>query len=432
MRVPFFYGWVVVAVAAVTMAIGINARTTFSLVFPPILDEFGWPRGVTAAAFSMGFIASMAFGPWLGYAMDRWGPQRVIPISVLLMSSGLALGTFAREPWHLYLTLGILVAAGTIAAGYSGHAQFLPHWFVRRRGLAMGIAFSGVGVGAIVLLPWLSMLIQRSGWRAALWAMAALGLVLIPLNLIFQRRRPGDLGLMPDGDPEPPAGARQGGHAANVVDPEWAATDWTVRRAIATTRFWWIVVAFFGLLFAWYAVQAHQTKYLIEIGFAPSTAAYALGWVGLTGIAGQIGLGWLSDRIGREWAWTLSGIGYVLCYALLLAMKSHPTPALLYLMIAAQGLLGYGMASVYGAIPAELFQGKHYGTIFGWLGLSAGLGAGAGPWVAGALYDRTGSYTGAWWLAIALSFISIVAMWLAAPRKVRLVAGRVRYAAVSR
>src|SRR5688572_28067412 len=123
------------------MAIAINARTAFSLFFPAILDEFGWERGVTAATFSMGFIVSLAFGPWLGRAMDRWGPQRVIPVGVLVMSGGLALGPFAREPWHLYVTLGVLHAAGTVSAGYTGHSQFLPHWFMRRRGLAMGIAF---------------------------------------------------------------------------------------------------------------------------------------------------------------------------------------------------------------------------------------------------------------------------------------------------
>src|SRR5207244_3587821 len=100
-RLPFYYGWVVVAVAFVTMAIGINARTAFSLFFPPILDEFGWERGVTAAAFSLGFVVSMAFGPWLGRAMDRWGPQRAIPVGVLLLSAGLALGPFTRQPWHL-------------------------------------------------------------------------------------------------------------------------------------------------------------------------------------------------------------------------------------------------------------------------------------------------------------------------------------------
>ena len=87
-------------------------------------------------------------------------------------------------------------------------------------------------------------------------------------------------------------------------------------------------------------------------------------------------------------------------------MREHPAPALLYLMVAAQGVLGYGLASVFGAIPAELFQGKHYGTIFGTLSLASIVGGAIGPWVAGALHDRTGSYVLAFWIAIAVSAVS--------------------------
>ena len=94
-------------------------------------------------------------------------------------------------------------------------------------------------------------------------------------------------------------------------------------------------------------------------------------------------------------------------------------------MVAAQGMLGYGAASVFGAIPAELFQGRHYGTVFGTLSLAAIVGGAIGPWMAGALYDRTGDYVLAFWLAIAASVVSAAAIWLAAPRKVRAVAGRV-------
>jgi MFS family permease len=422
-RPPLFYGWVVVAVAFVTMGLGVNARTAFSLLFPPILDEFGWERGLTAGAFSVGFLASTLFTPWMGGVMDRHGPRWVIGAGVLAMSAGLALAPLIHAPWQLYLTLGVLVSGGTLAAGYTGHALFLPNWFVRKRGLAIGIAFSGVGVGSIVMLPWIQAVIARSGWRAACYATALVVLLtLLPLNLL-QRRRPEDLGLRPDGDVMT-GGPASRAHPANVVDPAWASIDWTLARAARTARFWWIVLGFLGGLFAWYAVQVHQTKYLIEIGFAPTLAAWALGLVGFAGIAGQIGLGHLSDRVGREWVWTISCGGFVLCYLLLLAMRSHPTPALLYVMIAAQGLLGYGLASVYGAIPAEIFQGKHYGTIFGTLSLASSSGAALGPWVAGVLYDRSGSYVTAFSLGIAASIISAIAIWQASPGRIRAVAGR--------
>ena len=140
MRLPFFYGWMVVAVAFVTMAIGVNARTAFSLLFPPILDEFGWDRGMTAGAFSFGFLASAAWSPALGRLMDRRGPRWVLLLGVGLMGAGLALAPAVTRPWHLYATLGVLVGGGSVCLGYTGHALFLPNWFVRRRALAIGFA----------------------------------------------------------------------------------------------------------------------------------------------------------------------------------------------------------------------------------------------------------------------------------------------------
>ena len=422
---PFFYGWVIVAVAFVTMGVGVNARTAFSLLFPPILDEFGWERGVTAGAFSFGFLVSAALSPSLGRLMDRRGPRVVIELGVGLVAAGLMLATLVREPWHLYVTLGVLVGGGSVCLGYTGQGLFLPNWFVRRRGLAMSVAFSGVGVGSIILLPWLQTLIGRSGWRSACWAMGILVLVLLaPLNLLL-KKRPEDMGLEPDGDRSSRAAAAAS-RAANVVDPAWVAVDWTLGRAIRTARFWWITLGYFCGLFAWYAVQVHQTKYLVEVGFSPTYAAWALGFVSLIAIPGQIALGHLSDRIGREWVWTAGSLGFVICYLALLGLRHAPTPALLYLMVVSQGLLGYGLTSVVGAIPAEIFEGRHYGTIFGTLMLAAIAGGAAGPWVTGALYDATGSYTLAFWIAIGCSVLSAVAIWLAAPRKVRAVAGRVR------
>jgi MFS family permease len=421
---PFFYGWVVVAVAFITMGVGVNARTAFSLLFPPILDEFGWERGITAGAFSFGFLVSAALSPSLGRLMDRRGPQVVMELGVGLMAVGLMLATLVRQPWHLYATLGVLVGGGSVCLGYTGQALFLPSWFVRRRGLAISIAYSGVGVGSIILLPWVQSLISHAGWRSACWAMAILILVVLaPLNLLL-RRRPEDLGLEADGD-RVVREARASTHASNVVDPAWAAVDWTLGRAMGTARFWWIAIGYLCGLYAWYAVQVHQTKYLVEIGFSPTDAAWALGFVSLAGIPGQIALGHLSDRIGREWVWTVGNLGFALCYLALLLLRHSPTPVLLYLMVAAQGMLGYGLTSVVGAIPAEIFEGRHYGSIFGSLMLASIVGGAIGPWVTGALYDATGSYTLAFWIAIGCTVVSALAIWLAAPRHVRVVAGRI-------
>ena len=257
LRIPFFYGWVIVAVGFVTMAIGVSARTAFSLLFPPILDEFGWERGVTAGVFSFGFFVSAMISPLVGRLMDRRGPRVVIEMGVVAMAAGLMLAPFARLPWHLYVTLGALVGGGGNCLGYTGQSLFLPNWFVRRRGLAASLTFSGVGVGSIVLLPWLSSLIARAGWRTACWTLGLLVLgVLVPLNLLL-KRSPADLGLEPDGDGTAPSAVAS--ERLKVVDPAWAAVDWTLTRALGTARFWWIAIGYFFGLFAWYAVQVHQT-----------------------------------------------------------------------------------------------------------------------------------------------------------------------------
>jgi MFS family permease len=423
-RLPFFYGWVIVAVAFVTMALGVNARTAFSLLFPPILDEFGWERGVIAGAFSFGFLVSAVLSPSLGRLMDRRGPRLVMELGVGLVAVGLLLAPLIQRPWHLYATLGVLVGGGSVCLAYTGQALYLPNWFVRRRGLAMSLAYSGVGVGSIVILPWVQAVIGRAGWRSACLTLGLLVLSLLaPLNLLL-RHRPQDLGLEPDGD-RATTGGPAPGQVSNVVDRAWAAVDWTLGRALRTTRFWWLVVGYGSGLFAWYAVQVHQTTYLVEIGFGATYAAWALGFVSLAGIPGQIALGHISDRIGREWVWTVGSVGFAACYAALLALEQSPTPALLAVMVGAQGLLGYGYTSVIGAIAAEIFQGRHYGTIFGTLMVAAIGGGAAGPWVTGALHDATGSYAPAFWICIACSALSAVAIWRAAPRQVRAVAGRI-------
>ena len=427
MRLPFFYGWVIVAVTFVTMAIGVNARTSFSLFFPPIINEFGWERGVTAGAFSFGFLVSAVASPLIGRMMDRFGPRAVMEIGTGLMAAGLLLAPLTTQPWHLYLTIGALVGAGSVCLGYSGQSLFLPNWFNRRRGLAIGLAFAGVGIGSMTLLPWVQYMIEQTGWRTACTAMGILILVVLaPINLLV-RKRPEDIGLRPDGDAELMATSAK--PVSNIVDPDWAATDWTLQRALRTARFWWISLGYFGGLYIWYAVQVHQTKYLLDIGFSPSVAVWALGAVSLLGIPGQIYLGHLSDRVGREWIWAASCFGFAVCFAALIALAYMPSLILIYVMVFAQGALGYGLTSIMGAVVVEIFQGKHYGSIFGTIMLAALAGGAAGPWVTGLLHDRTGNYTIAFALGIAVSGLSALAIWLASPRKIRAVAGQLHRSA---
>ncbi len=420
-RLPFFYGWVIVGIAFVTMAISVTARTAFSLLMPPLIAEFGWDRGLAAGAFSFGFLVSAVLGPTVGRAVDRHGPRPIVLLGVVLLGGGMLGATQIGSPLGLYLTLGLLVGGGVNCMGYTVQSLYLPQWFARRRGLAIGIAFSGVGIGSILLLPWLQHVIQTDGWRSACWIIGVLVLaVLGPINL-FIWHQPADLGLTSDGDAVGSSLAQR--RRLVVVDPVWASIDWTLSRAIRSTRFWWLCLGYFGSLFAWYAVQVHQTKYLVEIGFPPIQAAWALGLVPILGIPGQIVGGWLSDRIGREWVWGLSCLGFAACYAILIVMESNQSAMLLTLMVVTQGLLGYAMTAVMGPIVAEIYEGPHFGAILGTITVASIGGGAVGPWAAGRIHDVTGSYRWAFVTAMVLSVVSALAVWHAAPRKVRRVPG---------
>src|SRR6204780_3425835 len=148
-RLPFFYGWIIIRVAVVGTGVGVKVGTSFSLFFPAIIHDFGWERGVTAGSFSFGFVVSAAVSPLIGRMMDRSGPRAVMELGVALMAGGLLLAPLTTQPWHLYVTIGVMVGAGSICLGYSGQSLYLPNWFNRRRGLAMGLAFAGVGIGLI-------------------------------------------------------------------------------------------------------------------------------------------------------------------------------------------------------------------------------------------------------------------------------------------
>jgi MFS family permease len=142
-RLPFFFGWVIIAVAFVTVARGVTARTAFSLMFPPIVDEFGWERGLAAGAFSFGFLVSALVSPLVGRLMDKKGPRFVIEGGVLLTAAGLLSATLISTPWQLYATLGLLVGITSLIGRSGGFTRFQVGSSVVGRGAVIGIAFSG-------------------------------------------------------------------------------------------------------------------------------------------------------------------------------------------------------------------------------------------------------------------------------------------------
>ena len=403
MRLPFFYGWVIVAVVFVSMGIGVNARTAFSLLFPPILDEFRWERAVTAGAFSFGFLVSAIMSPLLGRMMDRVGPRAVMELGVGLMAAGLLLAPLTTEPWHLYATLGVLVGGGSVCLGYSGQSLFLPNWFVRRRGLATGIAFAGVG---------------RRLHRAAALGAARDRERRLAHGLLGH----GPAGAGRAGADQPAAAQAPGGHGLaarrrrraerparrsrlNVVDPAWAAVDWTLRPRHA------------------HRAASGGSRSAISAGSTPGTPCRCTRpniWSRSASARPSRPGRWASSAWSAFPARSCSATsptasaangcgpsarsGFAVCYLALIALQAFPTPPLLYVMVAAQGALGYGLTSVFAAMVAEIFQGKHYGTHLRHADAGGDRRRRARPWATGALYDAHGSYTLAFWIGVALSW----------------------------
>ena len=178
------------------------------------------------------------------------------------------------------------------------------------------------------------------------------------------------------------AGARSSGDEL-ILDHAWANTEWTVMRALATVRFWAMFFAMFGGLFCWYALQAHQTKFLIDTWFRPRICCHDAWACGVFGIFGGIGIGALSDRIGRELAWTLSMAGFGVTAVLFVLIIKSPSVELVYLAVAAQGLFGYGMSAVFGASSQRFLPGGGLPAFLRSWRLAATSVAGPGPgcWV---------------------------------------------------
>jgi len=148
--------------------------------------------------------------------MDRAGPRAVMELGVALMAGGLLLAPLTTQPWHLYATIGVMVGSGSVCLGYSGQSLFLPNWFIRRRGLAIGLAFAGVGLGSMTLLPWVQVMIEATGWRTACTAMGILISRRARADQSVAAKAPAGLGAGADGDAAPfknlKAGLERGGY----------------------------------------------------------------------------------------------------------------------------------------------------------------------------------------------------------------------------
>lgn len=435
----FFYGWIIVAIAFISLAVAYALRYSFTVLSVAIEEEFGWSRAGIHFAFSI-IIAVYGFsGPVTGALLDRYGPRKLFPGGALLLGVGLIGCSWMTRLWHLYFFSG-LAAIGMASLGMVCYGTLVSNWFVRKRGTAWGLAASGTGFGMFVIVgffvPWI---IEQYGFRWAYVILGVLGIgIIFPLTTLFLRHWPHDIGLAPDGDPpvlreedqEAMGWKERKGKIEKldraVVDPTWVETEWTLARAARTFRFWMLLASLFFFALSLYGVMMHQVQHAVDVGFDKTMASSAFGIVGLLGMIGKFGWGVLSDRIGREITYILGVLSNVVAISIFLSLSDPSQVWILYGFAIFFGL-GYGIAQpVTTAIIADLFQGKSLGVIMGFIVSGAAIGGAIGPVFSGYVFDVTGSYRIAFLTAIVNVCLSGVFAWLAAPRKVRLVAGKAR------
>ena len=309
-RPVVFYGWVVIGVGFVTLGIAFGIWYSFSVFFLTIIEDFGWGRGLGSSIFSVFLLCHALTGLLTGYLQDRFGPRVVIPIGTLILALSLMVTSQSTRLWHFYLAYGVFAGSSVSLLGFTSHAAFLPNWFERKRGLAVGIAMSGIGFGMLLLVPLAEKSIAVLGWRTTYILLAGVVLFLVgPLNLIFSRRKPEDLNLRPDGDSTQKSDRpERSSMVMKIIDIDWVNKAWTLREASRTHRFWLLFAAFFCISYAYQGTLLHAVSAMVDAGLARDKAAQYFGILGVAGSGGKVLFGYLSDRFGRERTNTLGGI----------------------------------------------------------------------------------------------------------------------------
>ena len=365
--------WCVVAGAVLGLLVcnGPVLGFTFGVFLKPIGNDMGWHRGATSFALSVGGILSAIAVPVIGAVMDRWGIRRVALPGIVVYAFCLALVGLSPRSLVAFTLLFSLAETTSAIQTPIGYAKAISAWFDRRRGLALGIAMSGVGIGGFFVPQLAQFLIAWVGWRGAYVVLAALTLVIaFPAVALFIR------------EPQPGEGEHRG--LAGAAEP----AGLSLGQSIATSRFWFLAATFFLVAIAINGTVAHVVPLLTDHGLSPTIAAATLGIFGLATMSGRLLAGWLVDRFYAPY---IASIFFLAPIAGLffLATAAGPLPALGVV------LLGLGLGTEIDLIAflvSRFFGQRSFGQLYGCFFMVFGFGSSIGRFAGGVVYDFARSY----------------------------------------
>lgn len=396
----FYYGYIVVIAAFFVMAIMSGLLYSFGVFLKPVSAEFGWTRAMTSGAYSVGLFIMGLFCILTGRLNDRFGPRIVATVCGFFLGLGYLLMSQINALWQLYLFWGLIAAIG-LSGGYVPMTSTAARWFVERRGVMTGIAAAGVGAGIIIVPPAANWLILSYGWRSSFIVIGIIALVLVILAAQFLKRDPGKIGQLPYGENEVTQ--------ENIISE---ARVFSLRKAIHTKQLRIVWIAYFLFGGCLHSGMVHIVPYTTDLGISAMIAANILAVVGGLSIVGRVGIGAISDRVGRKPSLIM---GFALLAAALFWVMIAKEVWMLYLFAIIFGFSTGGLIALQPPVTAELFGLKAHGAILGTIVFGATTGGAFGSILAGYIFDITGSYYIAFLVSAVLTIASLILVSLLKP-----------------
>ena len=402
-----FYGWVITGVVFINLGMAYGAQYSFGVLFPSLLEEFKWTRQSIAGAFSLYNFMYSVLGILLGRWCDRFGPRIILIFGSIFLGLGIGLISQVQAPWHLYVVYGLLASWG-MSATYITASPTIVKWFVEKRGLAVGVAQSGLGVGIIAIPPICGALIAALGWRQACMILGAAVFVVQFVMAPFLIGHPEKVGLHPDGRAHEPKSSSGGIDRETIYDE----ITYSMAEAIHTRSFWVLTAVFFCTWIFVFLPLVHLVIFALDIGLSQKSAFIALGTLGGGSMIGRLSMGFLSDRIGRKPALAVNLGLQVFCWFWIMGTRSS---WMLFLFAAVFGFSYGAVSALFPAIIGDYFGRLQAASVIGAVFTIAGVASAIGPLVAGYIYDLSRSYQPAFLLGALTNFLALILLFFSKP-----------------